>query len=331
MTKILIIRFSSIGDIVLTTPVIRCVHRQMNAEVHVLTKQAFTPILAENPYVNKVHSLEVNLSDVIQELQREKFDLVIDLHKNLRSRQVRRALDCPGVTFDKLNLQKWLLTVFKVDRLPRKHLVDRYFEAIARFGVKNDGAGLDYFISTSDQVDPTQWVNGPYLVLVLGAAHTTKQIPIGKLIAIVEENEQPVLLVGGPGEKAIGDQVVLSAKSKKQVFNLAGQLSLGGSADVIRQAAAVITPDTGMMHIAAAFHRPIVSVWGNTVPEFGMYPYFPIGKSREKTIQVEGLACRPCSKIGYDQCPKGHFQCMEQQSAKLIVHAVLELSDINNK
>lgn len=331
MMKVLIIRFSSIGDIVLTTPVIRCVHLQLNATVHVLTKRAFLPILEENPHVTKVFGLMDNLADVLSELKRENYDLVIDLHKNMRSFRVRRSLDCPTVTFDKLNLKKWLLTALKIDRLPRKHLVDRYFDAISRYGVSNDGIGLDYFIPNTDRVNAGQWVNGPYLVLVLGAAHATKQIPLNKLVEIVEAADRPVVLVGGPGDKDLGKQVAKLAKKPDHVINLAGQLSLGGSADIIRQSTVVITPDTGMMHIAAAFHRPIISVWGNTVPVFGMYPYFPQGKSTQTTFEVENLSCRPCSKIGFEKCPKGHFKCMEQQSAKLIVQAALELSELNNK
>ena len=331
MMKVLIIRFSSIGDIVLTTPIIRCVHLQLNAEVHVLTKRVFVPILEENPHVQKVHVLTDDLADMVHELKRERFDLVIDLHKNLRSYRVRRSLNCPGITFDKLNLQKWLLTVLKIDRLPRKHLVDRYFEAVARYGVTNDGAGLDYFIPSSERVDPGQWVKGPYLVLVLGAAHATKRIPLNKLMAIVDGTSHPILLIGGPEDSDVGEQVVRTAKNPGIIINLAGQLSLGGSADVIRQASVVITPDTGMMHIAAAFHRPIISVWGNTVPAFGMYPYFPSGKGAEKALEVDDLGCRPCSKIGFDKCPKGHFKCMEQQSAKLILQSALQLSELNNK
>ncbi|RTQ44044.1 glycosyl transferase, partial [Hymenobacter gummosus] len=63
---------------------------------------------------------------------------------------------------------------------------------------------------------------------------------------------------------------------------------------------------TGQMHIAAAFRKEIISVWGNTVPEFGMYPF----RTEFRALEVEGLGCRPCSKIGYEKCPQGHFRCM---------------------
>ncbi|MCF8236815.1 MAG: glycosyltransferase family 9 protein [Saprospiraceae bacterium] len=326
MKKVLIIRFSSIGDIVLTTPIIRCLHQQLNVDVHVLTKSTFATLLATNPYVGKVHTFSTSVKQVLQTLKEEEFDLVIDLHKNVRSWKVRRALKCRSISFDKLNLQKWLLTRFKIDMLPQKHIVDRYFEAIRGLGVQNDGAGLDYFVSKEDQVDPQRWVKGPYLVVVLGAAHATKQMPVDLLVSILEHVELPVLLLGGPGDILLG-QAVLEQFNRPNLINLAGELSLGGSADIIRQAAGVLTPDTGMMHISAAFRKPIVSVWGNTVPAFGMYPYMPGPEVREKRFEVDGLSCRPCSKIGFDKCPKGHFQCMRRQPAAEIAQTLADFAN----
>jgi ADP-heptose:LPS heptosyltransferase len=326
MKKVLIIRFSSIGDIVLTSPIIRCVHQQLDVDVHVLTKSPFATLLATNPNVAKVHTFSTSLDQVLPTLKKEGFDLVIDLHKNVRSWKVRRALKCQSISFDKLNFQKWLLTRFKIDILPTKHIVDRYFEAVRQLGVRNDGAGLDYFISKEDQVDPQRWVKGPYLAVVLGAAHATKQMPVDLLVSILEHVELPVLLLGGPGDTLLG-QTVLEHFNRPNLINLAGALTLGGSADVIRQAAGVLTPDTGMMHIAAAFQKPIVSVWGNTVPAFGMYPYLSEPAAREKRFEVDGLSCRPCSKIGYDKCPKGHFQCMRRQPAAEIAQTLADFAN----
>lgn len=328
--KVLIIRFSSIGDIVLTTPVIRCVHLQLGAEIHVITKRAFASILEPNPYVARIHALDNDMEEVLPALQREQFDLVIDLHKNIRSIRLRKQLTCPSIGFDKLNVKKWLLTGFKIDRLPRKHLVDRYFESLSPLGVTNDQAGLDYFIPASETVDPQRWIKGSFGVLVLGAAHMTKRIPIATMTAILADLRMPILLVGGPGDVQTGEELV-RALGREDVVNLAGQLTLHGSADVIRQAAVVITPDTGMMHIAAAFRKPVVSVWGNTVSSFGMYPYIPGHPEREIRFEVEGLACRPCSKIGYDRCPKGHFRCMTDQPARMIARSAMELTDRDNK
>jgi ADP-heptose:LPS heptosyltransferase len=75
------------------------------------------------------------------------------------------------------------------------------------------------------------------------------------------------------------------------------------------------------MHIAAAFKRPVISVWGNTVPEFGMYPYFGSAAVAGKIMEIKGLSCRPCSKIGYKKCPRGHFKCMERQDMQALINA----------
>jgi ADP-heptose:LPS heptosyltransferase len=131
----------------------------------------------------------------------------------------------------------------------------------------------------------------------------------------------PVVLLGGPAEAEEGQAIADAAGG--HVLNTCGKFNLNQSASVVRQASRVITHDTGLMHIAAAFRKPIVSIWGNTIPEFGMYPFFPEGEGHNTTVQVGGLKCRPCSKIGYQRCPKGHFRCMEDLPLQA-VQAALE-------
>lgn len=327
MKKILVIRFSSIGDIVLTSPVVRCVKQQTGMEVHFLTKETFGPILAANPHIDKVFTIKKKVAEVQTALRREGYQAIIDLHNNLRSLQVKMAL--PGVrhySFDKLNLEKWLKVRLKVDQLPNKHIVDRYLEAVRPLGVKNDGQGLDYFIPPAEEVDTDHWLETggqtvrqasmeiapkqSYTAFVIGAAHATKRLPREKITDWCRLIQGPVILLGGPEDKANGEWI--AAQAGKHVVNACGKLRLHQSASMVRQAALVITHDTGLMHIAAAFKRPIWSVWGNTVPEFGMYPYYPEGMDEERRFEVEGLRCRPCSKIGHATCPKGHFRCMQE-------------------
>lgn len=323
MPKILVIRFSSIGDIVLTTPVIRCLHRQLDAEVHVVAKKAFAHVLDANPYVSRVHAWDGRMNDLVEVLRAEAFDAVVDLHKNIRSLRLRQALRVRSFSFDKLNAAKWLLTALHIDRLPRKHLVDRYFEGLAGLGVVYDGEGLDHFIPSGSEVDPERWVSSGvrYVVGVLGAAHATKRIPREKWLEILDAATLPVLLVGGPAEREEGE-FLASRTYPVPVHNTAGSLSLHQSASLVARSASVITPDTGMMHIAAALQKPIVVVWGNTVPAFGMYPFLADGAPRAISMEVDGLPCRPCSKLGGDECPRGHFRCMrEQQGAGIALAA----------
>ena len=317
MKKILIIRFSSIGDIVLTTPVIRCLKKQLNAEVHYLTKSSFKGILNNNPYVDKVHTIEKEISsELIAELKNENFDFIADLHHNLRTLRLKKALNISSKSFPKYNIQKWLLVNLKIDRMPKMHIVDRYMETVSSLGVVNDSKGLDYFIPETSKVDlsrlPEIQSNG-YVGIVIGGQHATKMMPILKLIELCDSLSEPIVLLGGPEDKLRGEEIVNAVGVR--VFNGCGQFKLDESASLVQQANWIITHDTGLMHIASAFKKRIVSVWGNTVPELGMYPYLPDPSS--KIVQIKGLSCRPCSKIGYSKCPKTHFKCME--------HAVSDL------
>lgn len=303
---------SSIGDIVLTTPVVRCVKNQIaGAEVHFLVKKSFFPVVEHNPYISKIHIYDGDLKQTVQSLKAEKFDFVVDLHKNIRSRRIVSKLKAPNASFPKLNFKKWLLVNYGVNILPKVHIVDRYFEAVKSLNVKNDGAGLDYFIPEKDDIaaaDLPEGVFENYTALVIGGAHFTKQIPVAKAVEICNVATAPVVVCGGMSdyEKA----VEICGKSSGNVVNACGKFNLNQSASLVKNARKVITADTGLMHIAAAFEKPIVSLWGNTVPEFGMTPYMPQHPERSKILETKGLRCRPCSKIGYKKCPAKDFMCM---------------------
>lgn len=296
---------------VLTTPVIRCIKQQTGAEVHYLIKPSFAHVIHENPYIDKIHRVSENLDDTIELLKSEGFDLVVDLQKNLKSIRISKALGIDSVTFTKLNIKKWLAVNFKINTLPKgKHLVDRYFESLGALGIKDDGLGLDYFIMPEDEYDAQELVRGiQYQVLVLGATYFTKRIPLEKCKEIIERYGRHTILVGGNDVSEIASS--LAEQFPYKVINFCGKVGLGVSAGIIKHAQKVVTGDTGMMHIAAALQKEIIILWGNTIPEFGMYPYYGTKNSdKHIDLQVEGLSCRPCSKLGFDHCPKGHFKCM---------------------
>lgn len=313
MPKILIIRFSSIGDIVLTTPVVRCLKLQLpDAEVHYLTKKQYVPLLTANPYIGRIWEYEDNFGELLPELKKQKFDYIADLHKNARSAWVVLNLRRPSGTFPKLNLQKWLLAKFRIDLLPHVHIVDRYFSAVRKLGITNDGKGLDYFIPPADEVDisilPASHQAG-YYAFVIGARHNTKIFPAERVATLCTRLPKPVVLLGGPEDRHRA--ILIASLAGTRAFNACGSFSINQSASLIRQSERVITNDTGLMHIAAALKKPVISVWGNTVPAFGMYPYLPEEMQYLSTIvEVKGLHCRPCSKLGYSACPKKHFNCM---------------------
>lgn len=311
MKKVLIIRFSSIGDIVLTTPVIRCLKTQLNeSEIHFLTKKSFLGALNQNPYLDKIHSIEKNTAELIDELKKENYDYIIDLHNNIRTKSIKIKLRKPSISFRKLNIEKWLLVNLKINKMPDIHIVDRYLETVKSLGINNDNKGLDYFIAQNDELDlasiPESHRAG-YIAFVIGGQHATKRLTNEKISAICREIKLPIILLGGKEDLFEADKIESSCKNHN-IFNACGRYSLNQSAGIIKQARKVITHDTGLMHIAAAYKKDILSIWGNTVPAFGMYPY--LAGQNSKIVEVKNLSCRPCSKIGFDKCPKGHFKCM---------------------
>jgi ADP-heptose:LPS heptosyltransferase len=306
--KILVIRFSSIGDIVLTTPIIRCLSTQLGAEVHLLTKKDNASWLKPNPHIHQIIPFEDNYVQLIEKLQQTEFDHVIDLHKNIRSKRIIRGLSCSSYTFDKQNVNKWLLVNFKIDRMTSSHIVDRYFQAVTVLGVDNDGLGLDFFLPQINEVHPLILaLPSEYIVISLGASYGTKRMHIKLLQDYVKDTTKKYVLLGGVDVSYMSD--ILEGES--HVINLVGKINLLESALVVKNANLVITGDSAIMHVAAAFKKKIIAVWGNTTPKFGMEPYYGQQENKHINLEVEGLSCRPCSKLGHQECPRKHFKCMK--------------------
>ena len=337
--KILVIRFSSIGDIVLTTPVIRCLKNQIDdVEIHVLTKKKFSSLYKTNPYINKVYEYDDSLKKNIEELKLENYDYIVDLQKNKRSLRATRALHKPHSSFPKLNFKKFLLTTFKINLMPDIHIVDRYFKAVEKLGVTNDYQGLDFFISEKNDYPlselPENFQKG-YHAFVIGGTYKTKILPAVKIVEIIQKLNEPVILLGGPDDVERAEEILLSVNGQQttdnrlypqlsnsatqQLISLVGKINLEQSASIVKKAKSVLTNDTGLMHIAAAFHKNIVSVWGNTVPELGMYPYLPKEKEKCHIVECKDVKCRPCSKLGFKECPKRHFKCMMKIDSDTVV------------
>lgn len=330
--KVLVVRFSSIGDIVLTTPVVRCIKQQLpNAKVHYLTKASFKATVANNKYIDKQYYLEDSIDALIPSLRKEKYDYVVDLHKNIRTTKLKKALGVTSYTFSKLNFKKWLLVNLKIDLMPDKSIVERYFEAVKPLGVRNDGQGMDYFIPkdaeiTNRDIPMSHWAG--YLGCVIGGAHNTKRFPVDKWIELCKTLQLPIILLGGPDDRA--DAEIIAAVDPVRIYNACGKFSLNESASLINFARVVVTNDTGLMHISAALKKKVVSLWGNTTPKFGMFPYYGSNNMsnvvvpQSAIVENNEISCRPCSKIGFNKCPKGHFKCMQELNIDKISGIVKE-------
>jgi len=322
--KLLIIRLSSIGDIVLCTPVIRCIKEQTNFEIHFLTKPEYKEILEKNPYIDYLHVLDKSALAKGKELNLLHFNVVVDLHKNIRTliikHQIKNSLK---LSFNKINIQKWIKVNFKKYKLPNKHIVDRYLDTVASLDVKNDYQGLDYFINNNEFVNASKIIPLPqsYAAWAIGAQHNTKKMPAKKIIHILNHIQIPIVLLGNASDYALAQEITNTVTSNN-IINACGKLTLNQSAAIIKQAKFVISNDSGLMHIAAAHKKPVISLWGSTIPQFGMYPYYGNIQVKQKMFEINNLNCRPCSKIGFNKCPKGHFKCMNHLPDDAITHAI---------
>lgn len=310
------------GDVILTSPVIRCLKQQLpDVELHFLTKKQQAVLLEANPQVDQLHLLEPGQEHaMIQKLQAIQFDQVLDLHHNLRSMRFKLALSGKKSSFQKLNFQKWLLVRWKKNLMPAKHIVDRYLATAAHLGVKNDGQGLDFYVPENcklSAVEFSPFLAAPFVAFSIGGQHSTKRLPTDKIVEICRQITAPVVLMGGPEDAEVAAEV-LAACAKPQLLSSCGRLNMGQSADLLRQASLVISHDTALLHLAAAFKRKTLAIWGNTLPALGMSPYLPSSAPKAVDFEVAGLSCRPCSKIGFDRCPQHHFRCMRDQNSEMI-------------
>lgn len=325
--KLLVIRFSSIGDIVLSTPAIRCLKQQVkNAEVHFLTKQSMKAVTEGNPYIDRFHYFNNNLGKLTKTLQGEKYDYIIDLHKNFRTWRIRQALKVPVLSYNKEVIEKVLLTRLHINKMAGRHIVDRCIDTLAPLGVKNDGKGMDYFIPSNVRVraeDLPLSHSAGFVAIVIGASYYTKKLPVYKLRELCNKIKYPVILVGGKEDQAEGEKIAETNPVK--IYNACGKFSLHESADLIRQSKLVISHDTGMQYIACALNKPVLAIWGGTSPVLDVEPYYGKEQLAQHTqpayhnFIVKGLACQPCSNYGTKTCPRAHFKCMQDQDIDLIV------------
>jgi ADP-heptose:LPS heptosyltransferase len=302
----------------------------MDAEVHYLTKPSFSSIVEANPYVDRVITLSDQFEKMMILLKGEEYDHVIDLHHNLRSSRIKLGLGKPSTAFRKLNIEKWLMVNFKINKLPELHIVDRYLDAVSFLDIKSDGGGLDFIIPAEKKVNIHQSFSihpHSYAAIVIGAAHATKCMTSHQIARLCELLPMPVVLLGGRQEFAKGEEI--RALSSAILINACGPFDIFQSASILEQAATVITHDTGLMHIAAALQKTQIVVWGNTIPGFGMTPYY--GAEATEWISFEqSPKCRPCSKLGYDKCPKGHFKCMLDHNLNDIANAAIHLIKVRS-
>jgi ADP-heptose:LPS heptosyltransferase len=328
--KILVIRFSSIGDIVLTSPVYRILQEQLphGAEVHLITQKRFAFVQEANPFVNKIWAVEKSGMEVFKELKEENFDYIIDLQNSLRSRSIRKKLGALAFSVNKQNLRKWIQVNLGIWKGPIKHIVDRYLDTLQTFKVSNDGKGLEYFIpSTTKSIEgllPTDFIENKYTVIAVGGAHEGKRWSEENWVELSREfQNERIIWIGGKEDS-------IQLNHSPLHLDLIGKCNVHESGRIIQHAKAVICGDTGMMHIAAAFKKDIVVLWGCTAPELGMGVYRPqaiIGEHMHSVYLQSKRKGRPCSKLG-NHCKYGmHNKCIDVIHVNHVVNAFNKLKN----
>ncbi len=308
--KILIIRFSAIGDIVWTSPVLRMLKKQLpDTEIHFVTKKNYLSLLNANPNIDKIHLLGDKMSDLIRDLKAENFDCIVDLHNNLRSRHIRFLLRKKTYAYDKENLLKWLFVHFKINKLSG-HVADRYIKAVAPLGIQDDGLGLEFFIKKENEIAQEEMpenFRAGYDVFVIGASEFTKKLPLEKMFELCQMIKKPLVLVGGKDDFETGEKILAKFGSEK-IWNTSGKFNLAQSASIVKNSEIVYGHDTGLTQIAAAFQKKIYMIFGSTHESCGFFPF----RCPHVIVSNEQLNCRPCSRAGRKSCPKGHFKCMNE-------------------
>src|SRR5262245_4718779 len=310
--RILCVRFSSIGDVLLTTPLVRALHRRHpDAELYFVTKRALAPLVVENPHLTDVLALAANerITDLARRLRALGPTHGLDLHGSLRSAALRWLVPCRWSGYSKQKLARTTLIATKINvygtHVP---VAERYFEAARGLDVQSDGGPPEFFLPPAARAHMTHWLaevgldHKPFAVIAPGAAHATKRWPMHHWRALIERLHQlglGVVAVGGPEDRALAQSLDAS------VINAVGEFTLEETGACLSRAAVAVSGDTGVMHMATGVGTRVVALFGPTVEPFGFFPYSP----RARVVELD-LDCRPCSAMGSRRCPLGHHRCL---------------------
>ena len=330
---ILVVRFSAIGDILLITPLLRALRARYPAGwITALTKEQYVPLLSHNPNVNEVIGIGVGESvrQVAERLRRARYTHRLDLHGSLRSLALRRLVPGRWTTYSKRRLARALLIITKRDFYHAEvPVAERYFEAALSLDVQPDGTSPDLFLAPEARDDASSWLTrvgagepGSLMAIAPGAAHATKRWPVEHWIELtrrITSTGASVVVLGGAEDATIAKAVVAGAGPR--VFTAAGELGLQQTGALLQRASALISGDTGVMHMATAVGTPVVALFGPTVRQFGFFPY----RARRATVVERDLGCRPCTAQGSSRCPLGHHRCMREIVPAAVSASLAEL------
>jgi lipopolysaccharide heptosyltransferase II len=331
--KILILRLSSIGDILLSSPFIRQTRKTFpGANISFIVKKEFADLIRYNPHINTIYEFDSssnyeNLKKLNRQIKTDKYDLIFDLHNNLRTRQILSGLNASSIhRISKSKIKRAMLVYFKLNLYKRtKPIAERYLDVGKSSGISDDGLGLELFWDGAtdkkiNELNRSEKLADKYLCLAPGAAHFSKMWPLDYSIklteSIIEKTDYTIVILGGPAEKSM----LNCFPQNERIINFTGTLKLLESAALLAQSKGIITNDTGLMHMASAVNVPILALFGSTVKELGFFPY----RSKSSILENNKVWCRPCSHIGRSHCPLDHFKCMRDISVNQVFEKTMQ-------
>ncbi len=308
------------------SPAIRCLKQQLSSTIHLVCKTEYSATVMHNPHIDKVYTLGSNWPHLMGQLKSEQYDLIIDLHKTMRSFRMRTGLKAPAISFDKKSLSHRLHMVLPAFDLAGEHVIHRIFAGLKDLRLVDDEIGMEVYIDDATEQIIERRLNDlnmqqGYTVIALGGSHPTKRVPAALAAEYISASQEHIILLGG--KDTIDEAREVMDRASRYVHNGVGQYSLLESFAIVKRCGHIITGDTGLMHFAAAADRNMVVVYGSTSPAFGMYPYYGKHASgRAHYLCPDQLGCWPCSKAGRPTCPKKHMNCLHQWKAEEIISKI---------
>jgi len=339
--RLLIIRLSSIGDVVLTTPVIRTLHKQYpDIKIDYLIKEQFKDLIAYHPALDTIRTIPKDFSfkqlvDLHKQLQSSgKYDFILDLHDNLRSRVLTLRGNLPYRRYNKHRFYRWLYVYWKIPTSAiEPYITDRYFEAARPLGISDDGEGLDFYFpddfkfatsSLAAQAKSFGDAEQP-ITMAPGAAWPTKQwlperfVEVGK--HLIDNYHATIALLGGPAEQELSGQIRDGIDRPDSVLDFTGKTSLLETAKILEKSGLHIGNDSGLTHIATAFKTKVLVIFGSTARPLAFHPKY----TQHFIAEDPELSCRPCTHMGRSECPLGHLRCMKNVQVEDVLNGVRQL------
>lgn len=294
-------------------------------QVDFLVKKNYSDVLEHNPYLNNIHLFDGQLSEWIRKLQSENYVYIIDLHNNLRSNLLSIRLPFKTLRLKKDRVSDFLMVNFGFGKTAKKHIVNRFVNVVKPIvnEFELDSIQTDYYYKEDFDISV---LPEDYIAISVATAFETKNIPLQKLVDLINEVDANFVLLGAPKDidKA---EYITGRTSREKVISLVGECSLNQTAHVISASRFIISGDSGLMHMAAALKKPVVAIFGSTHPLLGYTPFYGLKDIKHYLIQNNNISCRPCTRQGRNNCPKGHFKCMNDLSVdeiRLKVEQLLE-------